>query len=295
MIYTFGANISMNVGFIGLGTIGGPIAARLALRHNVLVWNRTHDKATEHALTNNTHCVKKLDDFGNIDCLFACLPTTKESGFIFRNMSKTLSKPITFVDISSGDFKDSIDIARDVKPHRYIDAPVSGGVSGAVSGTLTSMVGVPELPADIRCLMDTYCKHIFECGGIGHGNAIKSVNNFLNVTHLMLASDALIHLKLNGIDPEIAVQAINNSSGRSLQTEIRIPNEVMTGRFNYGFKLNLMVKDVKQSKSILEKSIYFKSTAEILKGHENNENDYTTIVKSIENKNNIQIRKDFNK
>ena len=73
---------------------------------------------------------------------------------------------------------------------------------------------------------------------------------------LMLASDALLGLKKHGIDPSTALQAINGSSGRSLQTQERIPKDVLTGKYNYGFKLNLMSKDVLNAADILKDGLF---------------------------------------
>jgi len=71
------------------------------------------------------------------------------------------------------------------------------------------------------------------------------MNNCLNAAHLIVAGEALLALKKWGVQPEVALQAINASFGRSLQTEVRIPTEVLTRRFDYGFKLGLMLKDVR--------------------------------------------------
>jgi 3-hydroxyisobutyrate dehydrogenase len=90
------------------------------------------------------------------------------------------------------------------------------------------------------------------------------------------------HFKKQGIDINLALEAINGSSGRSLQTQERIPNEVMSNEYNYGFKLNLMYKDVKNAKTILESGALYKHFELILQGNENSQKDYTTIVKRIE-------------
>merc|ERR1719356_475725 len=81
--------------------------------------------------------------------------------------------------------------------------------------------------------------------------AIKAVNNLLNATHLMIATEALLALKRAGVDPVTALAVINKSSGRSLQTEVRLPEEVLTRKFGYGFKLGLMHKDCDTAASML--------------------------------------------
>ena len=273
----------MKVGFIGLGQIGLPTAIRIGKRIPVYVFNRTHEKVSKHkGVIGRNSIPTTLEEMHNKDVIFTCLPSTTESGSIIRKLARESTLPKTFVDLSSGCFQESRQIAQDIQPHTYIDAPISGGPKGAAAGTLTSILGTESLKPNVHELVKMYSKKIVCCGGVGNGNAIKSVNNYLNVSHLMLASDALLGLKKQDIDLKIALEAINGSSGRSLQTQERIPNEVISNEYNYGFKLNLMYKDVKNAKTILESGALYKHFELILQGNENSQKDYTTIVKRIE-------------
>lgn len=277
----------MKVGFIGIGQIGLPIALKLGKRIPLQVFNRTHAKVSQHkgAIGRNS-IPSTLEEMYNTNIVFTCLPSTTESGSVIRKLAKESTVPKTFIDLSSGRFQESRQIAQDIQPHTYMDAPISGGPKGAAAGTLTSMVGTESLKPDIQELIEIYSKKIVCCGGVGNGNAIKSVNNYLNVSHLMLASDALLGLKKQGVDPKIALEAINGSSGRSLQTQERIPNEVMSNKYNYGFKLKLMCKDVTNARPLLESGLYYKHFNSTLQKGKNSLEDYTTIVKHIEKKNN---------
>ena len=87
---------------------------------------------------------------------------------------------------------------------------------------------------------------------VGAGNAVKAINNMMNVSHLVFASECMYGLKLAGVNVGSALEAINHSSGRSLQTEVRLPTEVLTGQYKYGFDLQLMLKDVRQAKEFLK-------------------------------------------
>jgi len=273
----------MKVGFIGLGQIGFPIAKRLGHAMPLNVWNRTEKKVSEHKDVIGRNSIPTiLEDMYNTDVVFTCLPSTTESGSMIRKLATESTVPKTFIDLSSGRFQESRQIAQDIQPHTYIDAPISGGPRGAAAGTLTSMVGTESLKTDIQELIEIYSKKIVCCGGVGNGNAIKSVNNYLNVSHLMLASDALLGLKKQGVDPKIALEAINGSSGRSLQTQQRIPQDVLTGRYNYGFKLNLMSKDVLNAAPILKNGHFYECMSKVLTPHSFCEEDYTYIAKFIE-------------
>jgi len=281
----------MKVGFIGLGQIGLPTAIRIGKRIPLYVWNRTHEKISEHkGVIGRNSIPVELKEMHNKDVIFTCLPSTTESGSIIRKLARESTLPKTFIDLSSGCFKESRQIGQDVQPHTYIDAPISGGPTGAAAGTLTSMVGAESLEPNIRELIEIYSKKIVCCGGNGNGNAIKSVNNYLNISHLMLASDALLGLKNQGIDINVALEAINGSSGRSLQTQERIPNEVMTNKYNYGFKLHLMCKDVKNARPILESSLYYKHFNSLIQKGKSSQEDYTTIVKYIKKLNNKSFK-----
>jgi hypothetical protein len=81
-------------------------------------------------------------------------------------------------------------------------------------------------------------------GPVGAGHAVKGVNNTLLASHIVAASEGLIALVKQGVPVEAALDAINGSSGRSLVTEERIPNHVLSGKFDFGFKLELMRKDI---------------------------------------------------
>jgi 3-hydroxyisobutyrate dehydrogenase len=281
----------MRIGFVGLGSMGGPIATRLSLKFDVTVWNRTIQRSLDHSNSYQTNFVEKYQEFKEMDYIFTCLPSSKQSNEVFCNLHKFQPDTTTFVDISSGDFDSSVEIAKKLSPRRYFDAPVSGGPKGATDGTLTTMVGCEELTESDRLVFSAYSKTIVPCGGIGQGNAIKGANNFLNMTHLILASDILIQLTKKGISPEIALQAINVSSGRSLQTEVRIPTEVLTRRFNYGFKLNLMRKDILQHEELFKESLFYDRVKALLDPHGTTEDDYTTIVKDLERRNETELVK----
>ncbi|KOO21276.1 3-hydroxyisobutyrate dehydrogenase [Chrysochromulina tobinii] len=102
----------------------------------------------------------------------------------------------------------------------------------------------------VRDIVSCFAKSIVHQGPIGSGHAVKAVNNLLNVGHLMLAGEGLLALRGFGVEPATALAAINGSSGRSLQTQVRLPTEVLTGQFGYGFELGLMLKDVRNATAI---------------------------------------------
>jgi len=128
------------------------------------------------------------------------------------------------------------------------------------------------------------------CGPAGSGMAVKCVNNMLNTTHLLVAAEGLLALTKMGIKPSVALACINSSSGRSLQTQERMPQEVLSRRFGYGFKLGLMRKDCETAKTVLdeqlgEAAVLLPRTAGLLRAAEERfgtNADYTEAVRLFE-------------
>ena len=116
------------------------------------------------------------------------------------------------------------------------------------------MVGTKESTSSVLLtqVLQAVAGRIVYLDAVGAGNAVKAINNMMNVSHLVFASECMYGLKLAGVNVGSALDAINHSSGRSLQTEVRLPTEVLTGQYKYGFDLQLMLKDVRQAKEFLK-------------------------------------------
>jgi 3-hydroxyisobutyrate dehydrogenase len=128
----------------------------------------------------------------------------------------------------------------------FVDAPVSGGVRGAVQGTLTVMTGGEhDDVARVRPLLQVVGGRVLHVGGPGAGHALKALNNLMSATHLLLTSEAMLAGQRFGLDPEIMLEAVNGSSGRSGSTERKWPDHILPGTFDSGFGLRLMLKDMR--------------------------------------------------
>jgi 3-hydroxyisobutyrate dehydrogenase len=127
-----------------------------------------------------------------------------------------------------------------------IDAPVSGGVSGARAGTLMIMVGGPKEAVErFSPMLATMGKKVVHAGDVGAGHAVKALNNLMSAAHLLASSEALIAGRRFGLDPAVMLEIINGASGRSASTENKWPNYVLTEKYDAGFSIRLMVKDIK--------------------------------------------------
>lgn len=128
---------------------------------------------------------------------------------------------------------------------RFLDAPVSGGVAGAQTGTLTIMVGGGESDlAECRPALEALGREVIHVGDVGAGHAIKALNNLLSATSLLASSEVLATAIEFGLDPKVVLDVINRSSGKSFSTELKLPKFVLPGSFDSGFGLRLMLKDM---------------------------------------------------
>ena len=114
--------------------------------------------------------------------------------------------------------------------------------------------------AALTAALRAVAKKVVFLDAVGAGNAVKCINNFMNVSHLALASECMYGLGLAGVNVGAALEAINGSSGRSLQTEVRLPTQVLNSKYKYGFDLALMLKDVRQAKAFLRDTFSKKNT-----------------------------------
>ena len=218
----------MRVGWVGLGAMGGPLAARVARNLRLSVFDLNAAAVQKHVKDNGSTAIDSLANLGGgSDVIFLSLPTTKHVADVCSNLAPMLSPDAIVVDCTSGDPVASKDVAA-LLPCKYLDCPVSGGPAGATAGTVTAMVGGDDVALSrVRDLIATFAKDIVHLGPVGAGHAVKSVNNLLNVGNLCLASEGLLALRGFGIEPAAALKAINTSSGRSLQTQVRLPAEVL--------------------------------------------------------------------
>lgn len=275
----------INIGFIGLGKMGYNIASNLNKHFETYVWNRTLETAQNHSKEFGSVCAEDLMLIPKkCKYIFFCLPTHNEVRHVIDNIKHLLNDSHVLIDCTSSDYEVQKTIFNQLieKKIYYFDAPVSGGPEKALNGTLTCMVGGDKNKYDdIEYILKKFSKPIY-VGDIGNGCAIKSVNNILNVSHLCLAAEALKSLNEIGISKDLALEVINNSSGRSLMTQERIPKDIIKKNYNYGFSLGLMKKDADLALNIIKNPIMFNNINSLLEKSVDKYGynaDYTEIAK----------------
>lgn len=242
----------MIIAFLGLGAIGAPMARHLAKRAGteLRVWNRTTARAASFAAEQG--CIHAPDVAAaarGADFVVTCFPVSADVESLLGELLPAMAeKPgAMLIDCTSGDPATSRRIAARAAEQGigFIDAPVSGGVVGAENAALTVMVGGDAaLLERARPVLETFGKKIVHCGPVGAGDAVKAVNNALLALHLLSTAEGLLALTKAGVDPAVALDVINTSSGRSNASMNLFPERVLTRAFPRTFRLALLHKDV---------------------------------------------------
>jgi 3-hydroxyisobutyrate dehydrogenase len=242
----------MKTAFLGLGAIGRPMASHIAAKgHPLTVWNRTAERAEQFAReTGARHALTPADAVRDAEVVITCFPESHHVAALLDGPDGLLAGMMsdsTLVDCTSGDPATSRAIAAKLASAGigYIDAPVSGGVAGAEKGALTVMVGGSADVLDrVRPVLDTFAQKIVHCGDVGAGDAVKAVNNAFLAVHILSTAEGLATLAKAGVDPKVALDVINASSGRSNTSMNLFPERVLTRAFPRTFRLALLEKDI---------------------------------------------------
>ena len=295
----------MKVAFVGLGDIGGLMAAHLARDpFDLVVWNRTAAKAEAFARDHKARvAATPARAVKDADVVITCLPSSVEVEAILHGengMLESCRKGAVLIDCTSGDPPTSRSIAAELRARGvdFIDAPVSGGTIAAKSGSLTVMWGGESAVFErVRPVIEAFGKKIVHAGPVGSGDALKAVNNALLAVHILSTAEGLAVLVKAGVDPKVALEVINASSGRSNSSENLIPQRVLTRAFPRTFRLALLDKDIGIA-SVLADDLNARTPIISLAArrfHEaremlGEEADHVEAVKMVEEENGIEIR-----
>jgi 3-hydroxyisobutyrate dehydrogenase len=242
----------MRPAFLGLGAIGRPMAARVATAFpSLTVWNRTASRATSFAAEAGVTAAPSVAAcVRDADVAITCFPTSGDVASLLdgpEGLLAGMKSGSVLVDCTSGDPATSRRIAGRLAEQGigYLDAPVSGGVSGAEKGALTVMVGGDAATLErVMPVLKSFGQKIVHCGEVGAGDALKAGNNALLAIHIWTAAEVLVMLTKAGVDPHVALDVINVSSGRSNASMNLFPERVMNRKFPRTFRLALLDKDI---------------------------------------------------
>lgn len=227
----------MRLALIGTGRMGTPIAARLrAAGHRLIVYDTSPAARERLSAAGHEVAADAAAAARGAEVVLLCLPEAAAVTSVVRHLPEV---PL-LVDLTSSLPSVTRGLGRPV-----VDAPVSGGVSGATAGTLTAMVGgEPDLVAAARPVLAAFAGQVFHAGGVGAGHAAKALNNALSALALSATSEAVAVGRYAGHRPEGMVRRLNTGLGRTQNSEVKFPRDILPGKYASGFTAGLMAKDV---------------------------------------------------
>ncbi|WP_147102953.1 NAD(P)-dependent oxidoreductase [Nesterenkonia populi] len=259
---------TLAVGFIGLGTMGEPMAANIvAAGYDLRVHDVDPDRTREVAerlssrpeeTPARVHPASDADDLADRDVIVLMLPTSAIVRAALLDEDGQLKIPLrsgaVVVDMSSSDPTETVATGKQLAAHGIpmVDAPVSGARERAIAGTLAIMMGADEEAAAERSapVIEAMSRAIYRTGRLGTGHAMKALNNFVAASSVAATSEALTAGGRFGLDPAVMVDVLNDSTGQSFITTHVLGPHVVEGRYASGFALPLIAKDVRIAENL---------------------------------------------
>jgi len=241
----------LQVAFIGLGTMGFPMAGHLSERgHRVVVYNRNPEKAVNwRNLHNGDVAATPAEAAANADIVMMCVGNdndVKEVALGPQGALQGMSTDTILINHTTTSEKLAIELAGACAKGgiAFLDAPVSGGQAGAENGQLTIMVGGEEDSLQLAMpALNCYAKRVERIGSTGSGQLAKMMNQICIAGVVQGLSEALYFGEQAGLDCEAVIRAISQGAAQSWQMENRYQT-MLAGDFNFGFAVDWMRKDL---------------------------------------------------
>ena len=243
------ADTSQAIGFIGVGNMGWPMAARLiAAGHKLEVLDGRRAQAEAFAQQVGGHASDSLAELAAAsDVIVTMLPTSAIVSSVLDDVLPHLRPGAIMLEMSSGEPAATQQLAKRVAEAggSMLDAPVSGGVERARTGQLSIMVGGDEATfARARPVLEAMGTSLQRTGGVGTAHAMKALNNLASAGAFLIGIEVLLIGQRFGLEPGLMVDILNASTGMSNGSQKKFRQFVLSRRFDSGFGLDLMVKDL---------------------------------------------------
>lgn len=249
------------IGFIGIGKMGFQMVKHLCKAgFDVSVYDVA--KKNCEALIEEGYPVKLASNPRDLthknDFIITMLPDStivEEVAFAEDGIIAALDESKIYIDMTSARPSSTRCIYKAVagKGAEMLDAPVSGGVRGAVAATLSIIVGgKEEVFNKCKPIFEAMGKNIYLVGDIGAGHTTKALNNLLGATTMWITSEVLCLGAKAGLNPAQLLNVINTSTGKSVSSEVKFPKYILTRKFDMDFTARLTLKDVKIATSIAD-------------------------------------------
>jgi 3-hydroxyisobutyrate dehydrogenase-like beta-hydroxyacid dehydrogenase len=295
-----------NLGFLGLGIMGYPMARNLARAgHQVAVWSHTASKSAQLAKeeTGVTACGKPSEVAAKSDCVFLCVGDTKMAEEVILGKDGLIEGAkagSVIVDASTVSPSSSIFVGEQLaaKGVQFLGAPCTGSKPGAEGGTLTFMIGGDQAVFEkVKPYLEVMGKQLYYCGGPGMGLHAKLSQNLILANLLQAFNEGLVLSTKAGVDPELMLDILNNSAAKSGLIAFKAPY-VFRRDFATNFSVKWMHKDIGlMLESAAEQNVPVPLTsltrqifqAAISSGH--GEEDICSTIKVLEDIVGVEVKK----
>lgn len=240
-----------HIGFIGLGRMGVPMASRLIEAGYELTVYDVRRESVDLLVAKGAHAAASPAAVGSAATTVLLSlpdPATVRKVALGADGVAAGSKVKTVLDLSTTGATAAREIAAALaaKGIAAVDSPVSGGVAGAVKGTLAVMVACPQaLFAELEPMLAHIGRVFFIGERAGMGQTMKLANNLLSATAMAATSEAVVFGVKAGLDPAIMIEVINAGSGRNTASQDKFPKSILPRSFDFGFTTGMMYKDVR--------------------------------------------------
>src|SRR3981189_1242969 len=285
----------MEIGFIGLGKMGFPMARRLIeAKHQLTVFD-TRKEAVDKLVALGAQAASSPKDIADrCETVMASLPSLQASLEFASGTGGVIEgkRVKRFIDLSTVGSHMAVKIHGLLAEENIaqLDSPVSGGVGGAEKGTLAVMVSGPRADFEtVKPALEVIGKLFFIGEKPGSAQTMKLANNLLSATAVVATSEAVVMGVKSGLDPAVMIDVINAGSGMNTASRDKFPRAILPRTFNFGFATGLMVKDVRlcleEAKALgmsLEVAEAVGRLWEVVIRDMGPESDFTSAIKPIE-------------
>jgi 3-hydroxyisobutyrate dehydrogenase-like beta-hydroxyacid dehydrogenase len=285
----------MDIGFIGLGKMGFPMARRLIeAGHQLVAYDTRRDVLDKMVALGAQPASSPKDIADRVETVMASLPSLQASLEVATGKGGVIEgqRIKRFVDLSTVGSHMAVKI-HDLLAAKNIvqlDSPVSGGVGGAEKGTLAVMVSGPRADFEtVKPALGIIGKTFFISEKPGSAQTMKLTNNLLSATAMVATCEAVTIGVKSGLDPHVMIDVINAGSGMNTASRDKFPRAILPRSFDFGFATGLMVKDVRlaleEAKSLgmsLEVAEAVGRLWETVLREMGPDSDFTSAIKPIE-------------
>jgi 3-hydroxyisobutyrate dehydrogenase-like beta-hydroxyacid dehydrogenase len=286
----------VEIGFIGLGNMGFPMACRLiGANHDVIAFD-ARSAAVERVVALGARAASSPKEVADqADTVLASLPSPTASLQVATGPEGVIegSRVKRYVDLSTVGSRTAVQIHDRLAERAIaaIDSPVSGGVGGAEKGALAMMLSGPRNEFEaIRTALEAIGRPFYIGEQPGSAQTMKLANNMLAANVLVATAEVVVMGVKAGLDPAVMIEVLNAGSGATSASRDKFPRAILPRTFDYGFATGLMVKDLRlyldEAKALgvpVEVAEAIGRLWEAAARDQGPDSDFTTVIKPFEN------------